>query len=105
MGGVGQHGLATVDADVTSGGSAQAMYTGIRKALALDNALSPLPDLGQGAYSYVDALTGPHVTAFDDNLHIIASLANLGVDPTVSNAQLITALAKVCQQTMDNLRA
>lgn len=105
VGSLGQRGVANIEIDVLSGNSAEFMYNGLRKALRPDYHLAPVRNLGQAAYSYVDQATGPHVAAFDGNLHIIASLATLANSAlATTTAKTITALAKVCQQTMDHLR-
>jgi hypothetical protein len=97
--------VANIEVDVLSGSSAEFMYNGLRKALRPDYQLAPVSNLGRAAYSYVDPVTGPHVAAFDGNLHIIASLATLADSAlATTTAKIITALAKVCQQTMDHLR-
>jgi hypothetical protein len=105
MGSLGQRGVTTLLITVIDDSSAQPMYDGLRKALQTDTELTAVANVGQAAYSYVDAVTGPHVAAYDGNLNITVGWASLGVPMTVSTDALIRALATVCQKTMDNLRA
>jgi hypothetical protein len=105
MGSLGQRGVTTLLITVLDDSSAQPMYDGLRKALQTDTELTAVPNVGQAGYSYVDAVTGPHVASYDGNLNITVGWASLGVPMTVSTDALIHALASVCQKTMDNLRA
>jgi hypothetical protein len=105
LGGIGQRGVATLQATVVNDSSAIGIYNGIRHAIQSDTQTSGLPNLGQEAYSYVDPVTGPHVTTYDGNLHLTVSWADLGVPPTVSITDIITGLAGVCSKTMANLKS
>jgi hypothetical protein len=105
LGNIGHRGVATLQASVMNDSSAVVMYDGIRHVMQADTELTALPDLGQAAYSYVDNVTGPHVTTYDGNLYLTVSWANVGVSPTVSIKDIITGLVGVCRKTMDNLKS
>ncbi|WP_203816923.1 hypothetical protein [Paractinoplanes ferrugineus] len=80
-----------VEANVSDTSSMQSQFDGLKKAGdSGGDKQTDVPGLGQGAYSYDDPLTGPHLAVYDGNLYLtIAVLSKSG--PAVDDALISTA--------------
>jgi hypothetical protein len=86
-----------VEANVSDTTSMQSQFDGLRKAgEAGGDKQTEVPGLGQGAYSYTDPLTGPHLAVYDGNLYL--TIAVLSKDVTgVDDALVTTARATMAK--------
>jgi hypothetical protein len=79
------------------------MYQGLRKVQESSGSVTEVPGVGQGAYTYTDPATGPHVVAYDGNLHISIAVAPVG--GPAPGADVTAKLPQVVQASMQKLRA
>lgn len=78
-----------VEASVSDTASMQSQFDGLRKAgQAGGDKQTDVPGLGQGAYSYTDPLTGPHLAVYDGNLYL--TVAILSKDATGADDALVS---------------
>ena len=84
--------------------SAKVMYDGLRGAVEKDTATTDVPGLGEGAYTYLDAATGPHVVAYDGNLYLSLQMGVLQFGRPKPGAEVFDPMIGVLKGTMAKLR-
>ena len=85
-------------------GSAQTMYDGLRKATEKDTVTTDVPGLGEGAYTYLDSGTGPHVVAYDGNLYLSVQMGGLQFGRPNLGPEMFDPMIGVLKGTMAKLR-
>lgn len=64
-----------IEIEVTQVGSMDRAYDGLRRAgQRSGDVQTDVPGLGQGAYSWSDELTGPHLATYDGNLYLTLTI-------------------------------
>ncbi|MEU8376636.1 hypothetical protein AB0C22_26465 [Micromonospora sp. NPDC048894] len=96
--------ILLVQADIGEPDSGRTMYEGLRQAQRDLGPISEMADLGSGAYSYVDELTGTNVVTYDANLYLTVTASPLRLGTTLP-ADLPSRLTGIAVSAMRGLRA
>lgn len=87
--------IVAVETTIVKIGSAQTFYAGVRNAEQQNTTITDVRNLGQGAYLYNDARTGPHLVMYDDNLYLtVAVMTSGGPEPATDIHLLLTQTAR-----------
>ena len=86
-------------------GSPKLTYEGLRKAVEKDNVTTDVPGLGEGAYTYLDADTGPNVVVYDGNLYLSLQMGVLQFGRPNLGPEMFDPMIGVLKGTMAKLRA
>jgi hypothetical protein len=86
----------------TNGGSVADYYQGLRGVAENDGQLTPVPGLGQDAYSYTNGI-GPHLVTYDRNLYLSYAVITGALPPGKVPAGIDAAEVTSARATMARL--
>jgi hypothetical protein len=99
----GARSLVSIQIMVVKSGTAQFLYDGMRAGDAKATTISDTPGLAaQGAYTWTDPQTGPHLTMYDGNLYLRISISQIvRQGPSAATVtELMTAIARNSMSAM-----